>query len=417
MYQKQILPNGLTVITAPLKETQTVTVLLLVKAGSRYEQKEVAGVSHFIEHLMFKGTKKRPSALILSKELDSVGADYNAFTAKDHTGYYIKVNADKLELALDLLSDMVFNSLFDNEELNREKAVIIEEINMYQDNPIMHVEDLVEELIFKGNKLGWLIIGSKKTVKGINRQKIMAAKDKFYQPGNMVLSLAGKLKTKDLKLIEKYFSGQINKKRKIGFTDFKTKQSAQQTKAVYKKTDQLQMALGWPAFGYGHQDIYAAHLLAIILGGNMSSRLFIEIRERRGLAYYIRAMNNVYQDTGCLVIQAGLDKKRWLEAVEIILEEIKLIKKQGVKPEELKRAKEFFKGKLAIELEDSAQLAGWYGRQNLLVEQILKPEEKIKKLFKVKQTDIQRAAKKIFVKNKLNLVTIGPLRDLSQHRF
>jgi predicted Zn-dependent peptidase len=411
MYQKRILANGLTVITAPLRETQTVTALLLVRAGARYEHKKNNGISHFLEHMMFKGTTKRPSTLVLSRELDSVGADYNAFTAKDHTGYYIKVNAEKLELALDLLSDMIFNSTFAAGEIKREKGVIIEEINMYNDNPLMSIEDRVEELIFFGQKLASWPGGTKKSVQGLNRADMLAYLNKFYQASNMVLTLAGKLSTRDLKMVDKYFGLAPAKKRQIKILPFVSRQKAARNKTVIKETDQLQIALGWPAFGYQQEASHAAYLLATILGGNMSSRLFTEVREKRGLAYYVRAVNNVYEDTGCIVIQAGLDKKRWQEAVTVILEEIKKIKREGVTSEELKRAKEFLKGKLAIDLEDSSHLAEWYGRQELLVGKILQPEERIKKIFKVKKIEIQGVAKKIFSQNKLNLAIIGDLDE------
>ncbi|MFA6534404.1 MAG: pitrilysin family protein [Patescibacteria group bacterium] len=407
MYNKRTLPSGLTVLTAPLRETQTVTVLLLVKVGSRYEEKTSNGYSHFLEHLMFKGTTKRPSTLVLSRELDAVGADYNAFTGKDHTGYYIKVNAAKLELALDLLADMIFNSLYDGAEIEREKGVIGEEINMYQDNPLMFVEDMAEEMIFSGNHLGWLISGSKQTVQAASRQKLLAYRSQFYQPANMVLTLAGKVNPGANKLINKYFGGETEKHQPKKFEAFKTKQTAPRIKNLNKKTDQVQAVIGWPGIGYDHPDVYAAYLLAIILGGNMSSRLFIEVRERRGLCYYIRAMNNVYQDTGCFLIQAGLDKKRVPEAVKVILGEVEKLKNQAVKPDELKRAQEFLRGKLAIELEDSEKLADWYGKQELLSGEALAPEEKIKKILAVKPGDISRLAKKLLVKSRLNIATIG----------
>ncbi|MFA5359107.1 MAG: pitrilysin family protein [Patescibacteria group bacterium] len=415
MYKQYVLKNGLTVILAPRKETQTVTALLLVKAGSRYEDKDVRGISHFVEHMMFKGTKKRPSTFIISQELDSVGADYNAFTSKDHTGYYVKVNAGKKRLALELLSDMMFSSVFSAEELKREKGVIMEEMNMYQDNPIMYVEDLVEELTFSGNKLGELIIGTKKTVGSINREKILKYWQYFYQPSNMVLGLAGNFQKTDINLVKKYFEKADNRRNKISFTPFLSSQRSAQNKILYKKTDQVQLAMSWSAYGYRDVDIYPAYLLATILGGTMSSRLFIEIREKRGLAYYIKATNNVYEDTGCFVVQAGLDKKRWREAVGLVWQEMEKIKKYGVTDEELERAKEFLRGKLAIDLEDSAHLADWYAKQKLLSGKIMEPKEKLQKILKVKASDVKRIAQNIFVKNQLNLAVIGEVKKVEKN--
>ncbi|MBI5621263.1 insulinase family protein [Candidatus Falkowbacteria bacterium] len=410
MQQHFTLRNGLTVLTTPLNQTNTVAVFLSVAAGSRYETPAISGISHFLEHLMFKGTRTRPSTLAISRELDTVGAEYNAYTSKDHTAYYIKVGADHLALALDLLSDMMFHSLYDATEMNRERGVILEEINMYQDNPMMHVENVNEELVFAGSTLGWQVIGGKPQIRAMSRSQIVAYWQKFYHPKNMVLSIAGKVSDRDRQLINKYFDRPARAPyRKNSFRVFKSRQQYWQHRARHRDSDQVQLALGWPSFGYHHPQQYAANLLSIILGGTMSSRLFIEVREKRGLAYSVRASNSPYQDSGCLMIQAGLDKKRWRTAVEVMLAEIEDIKQHGPRPEELHLAKEFVRGHLAISLEDSAALAQWYGQQQLLTGATLSPETKIKKLLAVSGRAVQTAAQTICCAARLNLAIIGPV--------
>jgi len=412
MYQKTELKNGLTLITAPLRGTKAVTVLVLVKVGSRYETKDINGTFHFIEHMMFKGTRKRPTSLDITKELDSVGAEYNAFTAKDHTGYHIKISADKIQLAFDVLSDILFNSKFDENELGRERKVILQEIKMYEDNPIMYIEHLFENTIFAGQPLGWLVSGSKSTVKKLSRQKILNAKNSFYHPSNMTVVVAGQFdKSKVKKLVNQYFDSAKAKRvirnfRKISITQIKP-----QVAINFKDTNQSQLCLGFPGYSFSHHHIYALYLLTVVLGGNMSSRLFTTIRERYGLAYFIKATTNVYQDAGSFIIQAGLDKSRVKQAIQLILGELKKIKEKGITPEELKSAKEFLKGKIVLELEDSEEVADWYGKQQSLLNKILTPQQKLKKVFSVKLNDIKEVASDIFREDKLNLVLIGPFRD------
>jgi predicted Zn-dependent peptidase len=421
MFKKVVFKNGLRLVLSPLQETKSVTLLVIFGVGSRYEKKDINGISHLIEHMMFKGTAKRPNSLALSKELDGVGAEYNAFTSKDVTGYYIKINQKHLELALDVLSDMLFNSKFDPEEVEREKMVVMEEINMYEDNPIMFVEELFEEIVFKDNSLGWIVSGSKKSVKNLDQKKMVDFKDGFYRPQNTVIGLAGNLDSDARELVEKYFVKHTNEARiktnntRIKFALFKSKQTKPQVNLKFKETEQTLVALGFPS--YKHQDprLYVLILLGIILGGNMSSRLFIRIRERLGLAYSIRSSVNTYQDIGNFVVQAGLDIKRIDEAIKAILGELKKIKDEGVTEEELKRARDFIDGKITIDLEDSSSIADWYAKQELLTGEMLTPEEKLKKIFAVTAKEIQAVAKDIIRESKLNLTVIGPFKD--KNRF
>ena len=408
MYHKAVLKNGIRLITAPLKETQTFSLLVLVKVGSRYETAAIGGMSHFVEHMMFKGTKRRPNTLALSKELDGIGAEYNAFTGKDVTGYYIKADASHAPLAVDMLSDMLTSSKLDETELNKEKGVIAEEINMYEDNPIMYVEAMLEEIMFGGNPLGWQIAGERETVKAVTRQKMLAYKNKHYTGKNIVIALAGNFDDKIIKLLDKPFAfapGQANK-----FTKIKITQKQPRLKLMFKETEQVQVALGLPAYSYSNPKIYPLQLLSVILGGNMSSRLFINVRERKGLAYFIRSWANVYEDTGSLTIQAGLDKNRIELALNTIIDELKKITK-GVSSAELQRAKDFIAGKTALDLEESMAIAQFYGSQEIMTGKIMTPAQKLAKIKAVTRADIARTAKEVINLKRLNLAVIGPFKD------
>jgi predicted Zn-dependent peptidase len=414
MYHKTKLKNGLTLITSAQKDTKAVTVLVLLPVGSRHETKNINGVSHFIEHLMFKGTTNRPTSLDISKELDSVGASYNAFTSKDHTGYYVKLAANKIELAFDLMADMLFNSLFDPDEIKRERGVIIEEINMYEDNPMFYLGSLFEQTIYGSHPLGWLISGPKKVIKKVSREAILNYKKKYYNPANMVLTVAGNFKKDKVnKLAQKYFGNNQDKSQLPSFAKLKIKQARPKLNIKYKKTQQIHMALGFPSFSINDHKLYPLYLLAVILGGNMSSRLFTEVREKRGLAYYIKTDISSYQDTGAFLVQAGLDKSRIKEAIQVILAELKKIKDQGVTGKELKSAQEFIKGKIILELEDSENIADWYSKQELFLDKILTPEQRMKKISAVTKDQVKKIAQQVIDERKINLAMIGPVKDKS----
>ncbi|MCX6745106.1 MAG: pitrilysin family protein [Candidatus Parcubacteria bacterium] len=415
MFKKLLLKNGLPVVLAPKKESQSVALFLIYKVGSRYEKEaKIFGISHFIEHLMFKGTKKRPSTLAISKELDSIGADYNAFTAKDHTAYHIKVNAENLDLACDILSDMLHNSLFDKDKLEQEKGVILEEIKMYEDQPIQYAEMLFEEQIFSGSDLEHNIAGTRASVKGISREDIINYLQNFYSPQNAILVIAGKIDKNIKKILDKYFVrpgfGQ-NFKTKAEFKNLAIKQKKPQAILNYKKTNQAHIALGFPAYSYFDPKLYAFYILATILGGNMSSRLFIDVREKQGLCYYIRAQADVYEDTGDLLIRAGLDVNNVDKGLKIIAQDLKAIKEKGITSEELLKAKKFLKGRLTMQLEELNDLAEFYGREFLLVKHLLTPEQKINKILAVTRREVNQVAKEILNKQKLNFAMVSPFKD------
>ena len=409
MYREIKLKNNLQVVTVPMRGTKTITVLVIVGTGSKYENKKNNGISHFLEHMFFKGTRKRPSTLAISEELDSVGGEYNAFTAKEYTGYWVKVDSSKIELALDIVSDMLLNSKMDTGEIEREKGVIIEEIKMYHDNPMMYIEDVFESCLYGDTPAGREIIGSKKNILAFKRNDFIDYISTQYSAGNTTVCLAGRLQNKD-SLINKYFS-------KLKYTDIKDKiktrelQTIPNIKLHYKKTDQATLSLGLRTFPINHKDEFILRILSIILGGSMSSRMFTEVRERRGLAYYVRTQSEFYTDTGYITTQAGVPVNKVEEAIKTILNEYKKITKTLVSDKELKRAKDLVKGRSVIQLESSDNMASWYARQAVIRGKIITPEELIKRINKVTPGSIRQVAKDVFQNKGLNLAVIGPFKD------
>lgn len=416
MIKRTKLKNGTKVLLVPVDSTKAVTLLILFPVGSRNEHSKINGSSHFIEHMMFKGTKKRPATIDISRELDSVGAEYNAFTGKDHTGYYIKTTAEHADLAVDMLADMLFNSKFDKVEMDRERKVIIEEIHMYEDNPMMFVEELMEQLLYEGNSLGWRISGTREDMQTMTRIDVMAHHDLHYRPSKMIVVMAGNLPKNPLKLLEQKFGVIKEPKRDLpkAFSTFKMdakKFASPKLKLNFKETEQVQLSVGFPAYSLEDPRLPALQLLGVILGGGMSSRLFVEVRERRGLCYFVKAGTNVYQDTGAFVIQSGLTRGRIEEAIKVIMAELSKAAKNGVTEEELKRAKENLKGRTLLALEGSDEQADFYGKQELFKKKVLSPEEKLARFFAVKRQDVQKAAKDIFHTNRIRAAMIGPLKD------
>jgi len=410
-YEKHILKNGTRLISVPQDSTGAFTVLVLFSVGSRYETRDINGISHYIEHLMFKGTKRRPNTQIISKELDAYGAEYNAFTSKDYTGYYVKINTEKRLKAIDIVSDMLHNSKFDEKELNRERNVVLEEIHMYRDNPMMHIEDILEEEIFGDTPLGWSIAGYENTMKKITRKNIVDFYNKHYIPKNTVVVFSGNMKGMNVKEVaEKYFGTRVSTTLATKYPKF-NESFKQKIRLETKDTGQLQIALAFPGLSYKDKDMPALGLLANILGGTMSSRLFTQVRERRGLAYFVRAMLSPYQDTGAFIIRAGLNKENLDLAIKTILKELDKIKKSGVTEGELKRAKDNIKGHIILSMEDSSYIAGWLGKQELLSDSIEVLEDRIKKMEKVKSQDIIKLANKIFNLKKMSVACIGPVKD------
>lgn len=424
--QLHTLSNGLSVILVDTKAFPTLTTLLLVGAGSRYEREENNGVAHFFEHMAFKGSKKYPNSLLISSVIDGLGGVFNAFTSKDNTGYWIKATTDNFEEVIDVLSDMVINPLLQEEEIEREKGVIMEEINLYEDTPYRKVGELFETLLYEGNPLGYDITGTKKSVNSFTRKTFTEYIDEFYRPTNAVLIVAGGLNmvNKSGQSIKNYLEIVENKfkkwtdGRKAEFTPIVEIQDKPQLLVKHKKTEQAHLCLGFRAFSFFDQRKYALSVLATILGGGMSSKLFSEVREKRGLCYYISTGRELYHDAGNMVTQAGvansLDKVR--EAVKVIVNEHKKIKEGKISKEELSNAKELLKGRLLISMEDSSHVASYLGGQKILQNSIQTPEEAIQKIEAVTYDDVHMLARELFMPEKLNFAIIGPFENKSDFK-
>ncbi len=415
-YKIITLKNGLRLITVPMPQLESVTVMVGVGAGSRYETKKVNGLFHFIEHMAFKGTKKRPSTLAIASEVDAVGGEFNAFTDKEFTGYYLKLASKHTKLAFDILSDMLTNSLFKPQEIEREKGVIIEEINMYEDTPVRRVWDVFTRLLYGDNPMGWDIAGESKSIRQIKREDFLNYLGRLYYPKNMVVAVAGKLNGKEIKNMTENFFGSLRKPGQKITKKIKIKQERPRLKLVYKKTEQGHFCLGIPGYDLFHKDRFALGILATILGGGMSSRLFLEIREKKGLAYYVGSEVDYFTDSGFFLNRAGVHLRKIEEAIKIVLEEFANLVSKKVCLKELNKAKEFLKGGLILALEDSKNVANRYAVQLILEKQIRTPEQTLALIDKVTAEDVQRVAKDIFKPKKLNLAIIGPYKTESQFK-
>lgn len=406
---QKTLANGARVILAPFSGTEAATILVLCKVGSRNEALPVWGASHFIEHLMFKGTERRPRTIDISQELDRYGAHYNAYTGKDLTGYWVKIASSQLPVAVDLLHDMLFHSRFDAEEMEREKKVIIEEIKMYEENPVMHIDDLLEEAVFDGHVLGRNIAGTAQSMRTMAREDVLFYRDAFYCPENMVIVAAGNVSDDTFSLLEQTFGTVPVRERKVlPGTSFAQEVLKGRIRRQEKPVEQVQIALAFPTIGRGHADEVPLRILASLLGGTMSSRLFVEVRERRGLCYTVRAGVQGYEDTGTFTVRAGLDASRLPEALQVIGDELQRVVQEGVRAEELAMVKDHVRGSLALSLEDSSDRAEFYGRKMLFLGTLEEPAERLARYDAVTREDILRVAQKHFRFDALSLAAIGP---------
>lgn len=385
------------------------TVMVGVGAGSRYETRKNNGISHFLEHMAFKGTKKRPSALDISTLIDGIGGEFNAFTSKETTAYYVKSAANHVELCLDVLSDMLQNSKLDTSEIEKEKGVILEEINLYEDTPARKIGDIYERLLYGDTPMGWDIAGEKDIIRKITRDDFQSYMGSLYSPTNMTVVVAGGINPKKINnLAEKYFGSMMS----FNTLRYKKVVENQKKPAIMlrqKQTEQVHIALGVRTVPLSHPDHYTLAVLASILGGGMSSRLFHEVREKRGLAYYVRTSSDHFVDAGTLVSTAGLDPKRITEGISVMVEEYGKIAngKSQIENSELKKGKEYLKGHLVLELEDSRSVASFYSQEVLLEKKIRTPEQVIKNIEKVTIEDIEKVAKKYIQNSNLNLAVIG----------
>jgi len=420
--QIHTLKNGLTVMFVDTKSFPTLTTIIMVGAGSRYENKENNGVAHFFEHMAFKGSKKYPDAFTIASTIEGLGGVFNAFTSKDHTGYWIKATADHFETVIDVLADMIRHSKLAPEEIEKEKGVIVEEINMYEDMPQAKVGDLFEKLVYDGNSLGYEIAGHADTVTQFTRQTFVDYMDDLYHPDNAVIVVAGGLNTVGarraspvhnyLEIIENKL-GNWKKGEAGSFEPLILKQTQPKIYVRNKKTEQAHFCLGFPTFSFFDKKKYPLAVLGVILGGGMSSRLFMEVREKRGLAYYVSTGRQFYVDSGNIVTQAGVakDLNKAKEAVKVVVAEHNKIAQGKISEKELEKAKEVIKGRLLLSMEDSFNVAAYFATKKILQNSVETPQEEIQALKKVSIDDVAQVASEIFKPEKLNLAIIGPFNQ------
>ncbi|MSU60653.1 MAG: insulinase family protein [Candidatus Staskawiczbacteria bacterium] len=417
MFKKAKLKNGLRIVTVPMKNAKSVTVLVLVGTGSKYETKDINGISHFLEHMFFKGTKKRPTTLKISETLDMIGGQYNAFTSKETTGFWAKVDKKHTDVALDWISDMFLNAKFEVAEINREKGVVIEELNMYLDTPSSYVSELFEDLLYKDTPAGWRIIGEKSNINSFTREKMVDYYKTHYSNQNTVIAIAGDINPAQIAMkMEKYFG---KSKNQIASPKIAVRESQSKPEILlhHKKTDQTHFCLGVRAYDMFDKRRHALTLMSVILGGNMSSRLFISVRERNGLGYYVHTSVDTTTDTGYLVTQSGIKNDSLEKAVCLVLDEYRDLRDKKITVKELKKAKDYIRGSMSLSLDGTDAQASFYANQEVMGKELMTPEEKMKLIDKVTVYDIKRVAEDIFKNGRLNLSIIGPFEKSEEEKL
>jgi predicted Zn-dependent peptidase len=409
-FAKTTLSNGLRVLTAEMPGAKSVACFVMLAAGSRYETRETNGIAHFAEHMFFKGTENRPTAREIAGEIDAIGGEFNAFTGKEYTGYYVKCAAEHRDVALDVLVDMLRNSKFDPEEIEREKGVIVEEMNMYYDTPRDYVDGVYDALLYDDQPLGWDIIGTKETVRAATRDTFQSYLDRWYRAPRMVAGVAGAVGDDVTARLEELL-GNVQNGSSGAPEPVAWEQGEPRVKLHSKQSDQAHIRIGVHSYPLSHPDRYALTLLATALGGGMSSRLFTEVRERRGLAYYIYGHNMGYTDTGTLFAQGGVDIQRIDDAVSTIVAEFARIAREPIEPDELEKARNFAKGRLILSLEDPKGMILFGLRDEVLEGRLREPDEILAGLDAVTLEDIQRVAQDVVRDERLNLALIGPFDD------
>ncbi|TMK76670.1 MAG: insulinase family protein [Actinobacteria bacterium] len=416
VYERQLLPNGLRLLTAPIDHAKSVSCFIMLAAGSRYETPETNGIAHFSEHMFFKGTERRPTARDIGSEIDSIGGEFNAFTGKEYTGYYVRCAGEHRSIALDVLADMLRRSKFDPEEIDREKGVIVEEMNMYFDTPRDYISGVYDSLLYGDQPLGWDIIGRKETVRAATRDTFLGYIDRWYKPSRMVVGVAGMVGG-DLESEIERLLGDLEPADTIEPPRVALPNGGSRVKVHTKASDQAHLCIGVPSYPLVHPDRYALQVVSTVLGTGMSSRLFTEVRERRGLAYYIYAVNHSYTDAGSLFSQAGVDIDRIDEAVTTIVDELRKIAAEPVPPDELEKARNVAKGRFVLQTESPHGLIMFGLRREVLEGEVAEPEEILAGLDAVTAEDVQRVAQDLIGNDKLNLALIGPFEQSETARF
>jgi predicted Zn-dependent peptidase len=383
----------------------------MLAAGSRYEHAANRGIAHFAEHMFFKGTERRPDAMELTQIVDGIGGECNAFTSKEYTGYFVRCAGADRDIALDVLLDMIRHSKFDPEEIEREKGVILEEMNMYADTPRDHIGTVYEDLMFGDNPLGWETLGTKETVRSATRKTFTDYVDHWYTPDRMVIGVGGMVGDDLIPHLEEMLADMPQAVGDHPAPAELHPADGPHVKIEQKDADQAHLCLGFPSYGIGHPDRYALQMLATVLGSGMSSRLFIEVRERRGLAYYVYGVNHSYTDAGSLYSQAGVDIQRVDEAITVIAEQFRKIADEQVPAAELVKARSLAKGRFVLQTESPQGLISFGLRREVLEGSCIEPADLLAELDKVTAEDIQRVAQDVIANDKLHLAVIGPFDD------
>lgn len=401
------------IILVPQSGGLATTVMVAVEAGSKYETKDMNGISHFLEHMCFKGTTKRPSPMDISAELDGLGAEYNAFTGQESTAYYAKAKNENFSQILDVVADMYLAPTFDAKEIEKEKGVIIQEINMYEDTPRRRVGELFMRLVYGDQPAGWDIAGRKEVIKKITRNDFIKYRSRHYVPQATIVTVSGGFREKSaVDKIEKYFSalesGPKSKKLKVKEVQLKPRESVN-----FKGSDQTHMVMGFRAFGIHDERRLALQVASEVLGGGMSSRLFKRVRDELGAAYYVRAEADLYSDHGLFTMSAGVDHAKIEAVIEAGLDEFARLRDELVSEKELKKAKEHLIGGLFLSLETSDQVGYFYTGQELMGLRMTSPQDMGRKIAKVTAEDIRRTMRAIVKNDRLNLALIGPFKKKS----
>jgi predicted Zn-dependent peptidase len=410
VFSKTTLGNGIRVVTAPMPQVGSVSCFVMLAAGSRYETPETKGIAHFAEHMFFKGTERRPTARAISAEIDAIGGEFNAFTGKELTGYYVRCATETRDVALDVLADMLLRSRFDPEEIEKEKGVILEEMNVYLDTPQRYVGSVYDRLLYDDQPLGWDILGTRETIEAASRETFLSYLDAWYRPERIVVGIGGRIGDGLLERLEELLGG-IEPRPTGAPAPVALPPDGPAVALHTKASEQAHLVLGVRGYPIGHPSRYALQLLTVVLGGGMSSRLFTEVRERRGLAYYVHAGSAAYTDTGTVYASAGVDVNRVDEAITTILGELRTIAAEPVPADELEKARGYAKGRFVLRLE-SPQGAIQYGlRREVLENEIEEPDDLLARLDAVTAEDVQAVARDLFEGKRLYLALVGPFDD------
>ena len=409
-YHVTRLPNGATVVLRPMPHVESASIGLWIRAGGRYETSSLSGVSHFIEHLLFKGTRTR-TCEELKQAIEGVGGSLNAFTAEEFTCYMAKVPAKHFSRAITILSDMVRHPRFYPSDIRKEREVILEEIRMYDDTPAQYVHDLFNQLLWPNHPLGNLLSGTARTVNQINRRDLLGYWKRMYHARNLVISCAGAFDPELVLTRLRARFGTMASGSLPRFSPAPRPKRGPQVHVLRKTTEQAHVCLGTPAIPRTHPGRYALELLHVVLGANMSSRLFREVREKRGLVYEIGTHIKRYKDTGAFVVYAGCDVGKLPTTIRTVIEELSQMSRQPIAAQELRRAKEFYQGQLLMGLEDTMEHMLWMGEQVITVDRVASAHDLVKDLERVTPRDIQRAARAHFTPRRTFLAVIGQVPE------